>query len=125
MKAILTILALAASATLLHAQPEGGPGGPPPGGPEGGGMRRPMPPVMVALDADKDGEISAEEIANAAAALKTLDKNNDGKLSKEELRPAGGPREGRPPREGGKGPDGAPRGPRRDGAPRGPRPGGE
>lgn len=44
-------------------------------------------PVIQALDTDKDGEISADEIAKAPAALKTLDKNGDGKLSAEELRP--------------------------------------
>ena len=44
------------------------------------------------LDTDKDGEISAAEIANAPKALKALDKNNDGKISPEEVRPnsAGG-----------------------------------
>jgi Ca2+-binding EF-hand superfamily protein len=46
-----------------------------------------MLPVMKALDADGDGEISAKEIENAAAALKTLDKNDDGKLTADELRP--------------------------------------
>lgn len=64
-----------------------------------------MMPVMVALDADKDGEISAAEIENAAKALKTLDKNGDGKLSADELRPTGGPGgeggEGGPGRRGG------------------------
>lgn len=44
-------------------------------------------PVVQALDTDKDGEISADEIAKAPAALKTLDKNGDGKLSADELRP--------------------------------------
>jgi hypothetical protein len=42
---------------------------------------------MVALDANKDGELDATEIANASAALKTLDKNGDGKLSADELMP--------------------------------------
>ena len=42
-------------------------------------------PVVQALDTDKDGEISSDEIAKAPAALKTLDKNGDGKLSTEEL----------------------------------------
>jgi hypothetical protein len=63
-------------------------------------------PVLAALDADKNGEISAEEIDNAAAALKKLDKNGDGKLTEEELRPnfpggRGGPG-GRPGGEGGR-----------------------
>jgi Ca2+-binding EF-hand superfamily protein len=60
----------------------GGPGFGP-GGP-GGLMRL---PIIAALDADQDGEISAKEIENAAAALKGLDKDRDGKLSLEELRP--------------------------------------
>jgi hypothetical protein len=51
-----------------------------------------MIPVIVALDQDGDGVISADEIAGAVAALKKLDTNNDGKLDGEELRPAfGGP----------------------------------
>lgn len=69
-----------------------GPGGFPDGprGPEGPGPRQgvgpPRFPLMVALDADEDGEISAEEIENAVEALKGLDKDEDGKLSREELR---------------------------------------
>ncbi len=47
-----------------------------------------MMPLMVALDADQDGELSTKEIEGAVAALKTLDKNKDGKLSADELRPA-------------------------------------
>ena len=45
-------------------------------------------PVLAALDADHDRVISAAEIANAAAALRSLDKNHDGKLTAEEC---GGP----------------------------------
>jgi Ca2+-binding EF-hand superfamily protein len=51
-------------------------------------------PVLVALDANRDGEISATEIDNAAKALKTLDKNKDGKLTADELQPALGGRGG-------------------------------
>jgi Ca2+-binding EF-hand superfamily protein len=65
------------NATITMAQPPG---------PQAGSMMR-MLPVMSALDADKDGEISAEEIDNAAKALKAIDKNNDGKLTMEEIRP--------------------------------------
>lgn len=59
-----------------------------------------------------DGVISADEIANAPAALKTLDKNNDGQLTQDELRPApsmqnGGPANGDRPAP----PDGEPAGP--------------
>jgi hypothetical protein len=55
---------------------------------------------MEALDANHDGEIDANEIANASAALKALDKNGDGKLTQDELhppRPQGGDRQGPPP----------------------------
>lgn len=71
----------------LYAQ-EGGRRGRP-GGPE---MMRRFP-VMAALDANADGEISAEEITGASAALRKLDKNGDGKLTEEEIRPnfEGGP----------------------------------
>jgi hypothetical protein len=61
------------------------------------------PPIIAALDADRDGIISAEEIANAAKALLQLDKNGDGQLTREELQPEGGP-----PRGGGRPPGGAP-----------------
>ena len=67
--------------------------GQPPGGfGRGGAMRS---PAFLALDADHDGVISATEIANAAAALKSLDKNGDGKLTQDEVRPAMGGRGGR------------------------------
>jgi len=48
--------------------------------------------AAFALDADHNGEISAEEIANASTTLKTLDKNNDGVITEDEVRPvpAGG-----------------------------------
>lgn len=44
-------------------------------------------PVFSVLDKNKDGEISAEEIENASAALKTLDRDGNGKLTEDELRP--------------------------------------
>lgn len=50
-------------------------------------------PVIVALDENKDGEISAEEIKNAEKALFSLDEDGDGKLSGSEVRPSGGGRE--------------------------------
>lgn len=55
------------------------------GGPPRG--HRGPPPILLALDANHDHVISAEEIAHAPAALKTLDKNGDGILSVDELRP--------------------------------------
>lgn len=44
-------------------------------------------PVLAALDADHDGEISATEAENASAALKSLDKNGDGQLTPDEVLP--------------------------------------
>ncbi len=102
-------LALAVSAFTVAAQPA-------PGTPSvaGGGMTnapggpRPIPPrspIIAALDANHDGVIDAQEIANAPAALKSLDQNNDGQLTRDEyMPPPGGPRRGGPP--------GAGRGPR-------------
>jgi EF hand len=99
---------------LAPKKPEGAPdaGGPPPSDSEGSSDSKPkhppFPPSPVAkvIDADGDGEISADEIANASKALLTLDKDGDGALSQEELRPPhkggnGGPPEGPPPAEGG------------------------
>ena len=68
---------------------------------------RPVPPIMSALDANHDGVISADEMKNAEAALKTLDKDGDGQLSREEMRPAAPPRRdgaGGPGADGEKGP---------------------
>jgi len=63
-----------------------------PPGREGGrdGMFR--NPLLTLLDTDGNGEVSAEELAGATAALKKLDANGDGKLTADELRPpfAGG-----------------------------------
>ena len=47
-------------------------------------------PVLAALDADHDGEISAGEMENAPAALRTLDRNHDGKLTIDEILPKAG-----------------------------------
>lgn len=52
----------------------------PPGG-FGGGSQA----LVRALDQDLDGELSEEEITNAAAALKKLDRNKDGQLTGAEL----------------------------------------
>src|SRR5947209_6738887 len=93
--------------------PDGGPGGGPqdgarPNGPGRGGFRPPISPLEEALDANHDGIISAEEIANASAALKKLDKNGDGQLTPDEFRPMrrgpGGPPPGGPGGQGGAGP---------------------
>jgi Ca2+-binding EF-hand superfamily protein len=64
--------------------------------------------VLVAVDANQDGVISAEEIAAAPAKLKALDRNHDGVIDTAELMPAGrgrgdGGEGGREGREGGGG----------------------
>jgi hypothetical protein len=108
MKTKISLLALALAGALnLHTAaqdaPEPGQRPHPPGagqGPDGrpGHPGRPGGPLLAALDANHDGVIDADEIANASAALKTLDKNGDGSLSVDEVRPPHrGPR-----------PDGAP-----------------
>ncbi len=56
------------------------------GGPGFGGPR-PIPPLMAALDANRDGVIDETEIKNASEALRKMDRNGDGKLTLEELRP--------------------------------------
>jgi len=59
------------------------------GPPNGGrGGKPPATPIEAALDANGDGTIDADEIANAPGALKTLDKNGDGKLAADEYRPS-------------------------------------
>jgi len=106
----LLLCALPLTAAALLAQPDDR-NGPPAGGQPGNGQRghRPPPsPLMLALDTNHDGILSAAEIANAPKALLTLDKNHDGQLTQDELRPprpAGGkPGEGPgdlpPPPEG-------------------------
>ena len=94
-KFILMFAILATLSMSSHVQAqrggEGGPRGGQRGGAEGGQRgQRPASPMMAALDADKDGKLSAEEIANAATALKTLDKNKDGVLDSNELAPTRG-----------------------------------
>jgi len=47
-----------------------------------------MDPMMIALDADTNGIISAAEISNSSAALLKLDANGDGQLTADEFNPA-------------------------------------
>ncbi len=88
----------------LHAQ-DTRPAGPPGGAPQGGAPFGPprmadFDPVFRALDTNKDGEISSEEIAAAAKSLQGLDKNKDGQLTADEFTPSfggmGGPGFGPP-----------------------------
>lgn len=125
---VILISAVAVGVSALAALAQG-PDGPPrrqhaEGG--GDGQRPPPPPIIAALDANHDGVIDAQEIANASAALKTLDKNGDGKLTMDEIRPQrpegqgqgqGFQRQGRGPQGGG--PQG---GGQRGGRPAGPPP---
>lgn len=101
----LLLCALPLTAATLIAQPDDR-NGPPPGGKHGDRGHRPPPsPVMLALDANHDGILSAEEIARASQVLLTLDKNHDGQLTQDELRPARPPG-GKP--GGGPGPEDLP-----------------
>src|SRR5689334_25066169 len=90
---LLLLGATAGAGALLFAQeapnngqsgPQDGPG---PGGPGGGHHRMRPPPVAIigALDANHDGVIDADEIANASEVLKKLDKNGDGQLTPDEF----------------------------------------
>ena len=109
---ILT-LAMALSTSIALAKPpppplKGGPPppdqnqNPPPDQPPGDdkGRPHPKPPLLEALDLNKDGIISASEIAKAPESLKKLDKNGDGQITPDELRPPAPPQKGPP----GKGP---------------------
>lgn len=72
------------------------------------GDRRPPPPPLLllpALDADENGELSAEEIQASSTALAELDQNGDGMLDKKEIAPP--PPKGKKPK-GPKPPKGAP-----------------
>ncbi|MFM7055549.1 MAG: hypothetical protein ACKO2P_01360 [Planctomycetota bacterium] len=113
--AVLGLAVVAAQPPGDESRPPGPPEGAPrdnrgPGAPGEGRGRRPPNPLSETFDADRNGEISPEEIASAADALKKLDANNDGKLTPDELRPPGPP-PGGPEGRGPDGPDGRPPGP--------------
>jgi hypothetical protein len=83
--AITTTLLIAAAAATTSARAQDDEQAGPPKG-----KRRPGPPIVVALDPNRDGVIDATELANASAALAELDANNDGELTRDEIRPAKG-----------------------------------
>ena len=87
--ALIAIATLAVSTSSLLAQ--GPPGGPPGGGPHEGGPPEGGHPIIKALDADENHELSAAEIKNATKALLALDKNGDGMLNEEDLGRMGPP----------------------------------
>src|SRR5579859_1553924 len=90
-KTMTVLLALGISALAAQAQDDNT--NQPPGGFPPRGHRPPPPQIIGALDANHDGVIDADEIANASVALKTLDKNGDGQLTWDEFmgRPPGAP----------------------------------
>lgn len=64
--------------------------------------RRPPPqPLLAALDKNRDGELSPDEITNAPTALDALDKDGDGALSPKEIK-------GKPPKKAAAGEAAAP-----------------
>lgn len=89
----------AVSTAELHAHPARPAGAPqrPTGAPaltrpaptatDGVARTRPIDPVMLALDANSDGALTALEIANASTSLAALDANKDGQLTRDEVRP--------------------------------------
>ncbi|MGC4014545.1 MAG: hypothetical protein QM755_08535 [Luteolibacter sp.] len=86
MKATTSAALLAALVSLASAQDHDRPPPPPRPGPPG--------PILGALDANKDGIISADELSKASANLAALDKNSDGQITIDEVIPP------RPPRDG-------------------------
>ena len=122
---MLALMALGTSALLVSAQDsnsnnDGPSAGNSQRGPGMRGQRMPAPAIVRALDANHDGVIDADEIANASAALKTLDKNGDGKLTPDEFMgpppqmrggPNGGPGNRRPHNGAGGDDSGQPAGP--------------
>lgn len=66
-------------ATAAPAQRPGGPGGP--------GGRGFASPLLAAMDTNRDGNLSVDEIAAAPKTLLQADKNGDGSITPDELQP--------------------------------------
>jgi len=79
---LLAVMGLSLTAYLCLGQATSPTPGAPPAPPRGGLVN----PLAAALDADGNGEISADEMKSAGEALKKLDQNQDGKLTEEEYR---------------------------------------
>ena len=89
------IAALVCGALLVHLRAQDAPDHPrPPHGP-------PPSPLFDALDTNHDGVISAEEIANAPAALKALLKNGATQITRDDVRPPRPPKRDEQARGGG------------------------
>jgi hypothetical protein len=82
----LSLGAAAAVSAQTTSTPTDGSRGPR-SGPGGHGRGGHGHPIVRALDTDKNHELSTQELANAAASIRTLDANSDGIISPEELRP--------------------------------------
>ena len=106
-RSLMLCVVLLFGATTLMAQGPERPGDRPPpredadgrgpGGEGRGGFRGfgpPSNPVFDVIDADKDGNITPQELEGAVAALKTLDKDGDGVITRDEARPQFGGRGG-------------------------------
>ena len=93
---LMGALALAAAlSTSAYAEDEAPSDGAAPAKPKGdkrkgrdGARNKRVDPLMKAIDADKSGSLSADELTKAPTALISLDKNKDGKLTRDELAPA-------------------------------------
>jgi hypothetical protein len=72
-------------------------------------IKHQVPPVMAALDEDRDGELSKKEIDAAPDALLELDKDGSGELEEKELHPPRSKRDQRAEEEDGE--EGGPQGP--------------
>lgn len=118
----IALLALALQATTSFAQSESRPRPDRPDRPQRQPGERPARgpaghPMMAALDANRNGVIDTDEIANARRALLELDSDGDGRLTREEIRPArpeGRSGQGQRPQDRGERPDRPDRPDRRD-----------